>query len=975
MKFNRRFLSAVLAVCMMLGLIQGAFAAEISAEYGPAEYADIAASTYARMLLYKKGNGVVAAANESGLYGLVDLSGRVISDFQYKGMWVLDGGLFKFSNSTDPNNNTWNPDHSIQQGVIDSNGTVLLPMGNYQIQCRNKMISVYNYENNTTQYYTLDWEQGSSSVYWEENTVSSASTISYVSNPDALTAEDGQLLDDGVADFNANDTNLGVSPLADDWQGEYDEVQYLEDLGLYYVQNGKIIASEWGVVDADGNVLVPLHDGSRSLHWINPDNYVAVVVEGSGTEETVSYLLKDGALANMFEGRSVSVSVYHRSMVYTTGGNPKLYGLMDAEGNTVLEERFTSIHDSRYDDYWHTESLGSDGYTKYLGLYTDDGVCVLEDVYTTLQMIADERYLVRRDNKYGVMAVSGTDAKPIIPLEYDDYDLYGYQFNIFTKGNADVAYTLDGDVLMESEDKIDVFASELFGGSSSVEDAYYNLNRAKQYGYDDYNGNILPFVIRTSGTDSGYATYYVDIQTGNSTGYVPYRASNINEDGYFIYQDTNGKYGIGGTNGLPVGNPTLADGVKYVPYSCFLGNTLNGGYTGYEISSGVLPSGLTLNAKTGEISGVPMASGKFAFSVIIGTADGAAEYPLTLVIEDNTNTAVQKPNDYPITDPVGTPDPYDPNHFYKYDYLTENLRIDGPYFEFMRLLIDGKEKILNVEYEVHEGSTVITIYGETFETVGPGTHTIAAEFREGGKTDGTLKTVAQNYTIQMPSNPGSNNNYVPSANPTPKPENKPAVTSPSTPDSKPDTTRPSGFPFEDVRPSDWFYDDVKWAYERKMMTGVSDTRFAPEEDISQATIVTVLARLAEVDLTTFSEMNDDSTIESGKWYSEAAVWAKQSGLLPDYSTFMGEEKIPREQMAIMLVKYMQSLGVSTAQSDNVVEFADVDQMSSAGSAAFQTLYHAGIFKGVGNNRMDPNGMTSRAQFAALLHRISVFAQE
>ena len=532
---------------------------------------------------------------------------------------------------------------------------------------------------------------------------------------------------------------------------------------------------------------------------------------------------------------------------------------------------------------------------------------------------------------------------------------------------------------MESDDKIDVFTSELFGGSSSVRDAYYDLQLAREY--DSYDGNVLPFIIRTSATESGYATYYVDVETGESQGYIPYRASNISADGYFVYQDKNGKYGVGGTNGLPEQRPTvvaLPSGVKYVPYSTPVRLELDQD-TNWTIVSGVLPSGLALDAGTGVLSGVPMASGNFAFSVRMGTSDAAAEYPMTLVIEDNTNAAVQRPNDYPITDPVGTPDPYDPNHFYKFDYRTEVLRIDGPYYEFMRLLIDGKEKVRGVHYEVREGSTVITIYGETFEEVGTGTHTIAAEFREGGEPDGTLKTVAQNYTIQMPSypsypsNPGTNNNYVPSTNPTPskKPESIPATD--PTPDPSTETSQTGNFPFGDVLSSDWFYDDVKWAYEEEMMTGVSDTRFAPEENISQATIVTVLARLAEVDLTAFSEASDP-TVENGMWYSAAAVWAKQSGLLPDYSTFTGEEHTSREEMAIMLVKYMRSLGMSEIQPENVVEFSDADQMSSAGNAAFQVLYRDGIFKGVGDKHMDPGGVTSRAQFAALIHRISVFVE-
>ena len=77
----------------------------------------------------------------------------------------------------------------------------------------------------------------------------------------------------------------------------------------------------------------------------------------------------------------------------------------------------------------------------------------------------------------------------------------------------------------------------------------------------------------------------------------------------------------------------------------------------------------------------------------------------------------------------------------------------------------------------------------------------------------------------------------------------------------------------------------------------------------------------------------------------------------------------------MLVKYLRSLGIDTSVPVEPVVFADADQMTPDVNAAFQVLYHYGIFRGVGGYRMDPSGFTTRAQFSALIHRISVFVQE
>lgn len=411
------------------------------------------------------------------------------------------------------------------------------------------------------------------------------------------------------------------------------------------------------------------------------------------------------------------------------------------------------------------------------------------------------------------------------------------------------------------------------------------------------------------------------------------------------------------------------DGVKYVPYyeeiPAFTHGEEDHYRFEYELQTGsVLPSGLSLDRESGIVSGVPLASGTWplAFSVSVydresgALVEEAGSEPYSLTVQSNTDAAVQRPNDYDIIDPVGRPDSGRPGHFYKNAYTEEDLIIDGPYQEFTRLLIDGVEQRKDVDYTVREGSTVITIRSQTFQRVGEGTHTIAAEFRAGGAPDGTLKRVAQNYTLTLPrpSGGGSSGGGSRPTGSTQKPESpKPA--------QKPK------LPFTDVSPSDWFYEDAVWAYENGVMVGVSDSLFAPRREVSQATIVTVLARLAKVDLTRFRDETEPG-IQTGRSFTQAAVWAKRAGLLPE-SPFTGDETTNRNQMAVMLAKYLTSMGKDTSLPDQPVVFADAEEMTREGNDAFQVLYQYGIFKGVGGQRMNPAGSTTRAHFVALVHRV------
>ena len=178
--------------------------------------------------------------------------------------------------------------------------------------------------------------------------------------------------------------------------------------------------------------------------------------------------------------------------------------------------------------------------------------------------------------------------------------------------------------------------------------------------------------------------------------------------------------------------------------------------------------------------------------------------------------------------------------------------------------------------------------------------------------------------------------------------------------------------FQDISSSDWFYPDVDWAYQQKLMIGVTEQIYAPYGAISSATVVTVLARMDKVNLDDYAAVSYPQ-IDAGQWYTNAANWAMESGLLPD-EHFTGQPPIARAKFAVMLVKYLQHSGIDCTLPEEPVAFADASLMTQEENDAFQVLYQFGIFKGVGNYYMDPQGSTTRAQLAVLLHRLSVFVE-
>ena len=104
-------------------------------------------------------------------------------------------------------------------------------------------------------------------------------------------------------------------------------------------------------------------------------------------------------------------------------------------------------------------------------------------------------------------------------------------------------------------------------------------------------------------------------------------------------------------------------------------------------------------------------------------------------------------------------------------------------------------------------------------------------------------------------------------------------------------------PFRDIDPSGWYAKGVSFAYDRALFNGVSDNRFAPNEDMTRSMLVTVLWRYAQKPVEGENSFTD---VANGTWYTDAVTWAAQNGIVNGVGNnrFDPNGKITREQMAL-----------------------------------------------------------------------------
>lgn len=193
---------------------------------------------------------------------------------------------------------------------------------------------------------------------------------------------------------------------------------------------------------------------------------------------------------------------------------------------------------------------------------------------------------------------------------------------------------------------------------------------------------------------------------------------------------------------------------------------------------------------------------------------------------------------------------------------------------------------------------------------------------------------------------------------------------PATPSVPVVTPAENKLPFTDVAESDWFYADVEYVYNAKLMNGTSDTTFEPALNASRAMVVTTLYRLAGSPAVTGENTFED--VDAGTWYTDAVIWAKNSGIVKGYSdtVFGPNDDITREQLATILYNYAKFMGydVSVGEDTNILSFRDAAQVSGFAVPAVQWAVGANIIKGTDDLLLLPQQGAARAQFAAMLHR-------
>ncbi|MDO5784673.1 MAG: S-layer homology domain-containing protein [Eubacteriales bacterium] len=187
-------------------------------------------------------------------------------------------------------------------------------------------------------------------------------------------------------------------------------------------------------------------------------------------------------------------------------------------------------------------------------------------------------------------------------------------------------------------------------------------------------------------------------------------------------------------------------------------------------------------------------------------------------------------------------------------------------------------------------------------------------------------------------------------------------------------TTASAAGFTDIQ-GHWAYDSIIRMTDAGVFQGVSATKFEPNTAITRAAFVTILARYDGYNAAAYknSKFKD---VPADSWYGPAVAWAYQKGIVSGVSNtaFAPNQSLTRESLAVILVNYANYAGKALPRVRKGKLFSDSKRCADYALDAIYTLYRSGIINGTSATAFSPKGKATRADCAQLLCNYQDIAQ-
>lgn len=180
------------------------------------------------------------------------------------------------------------------------------------------------------------------------------------------------------------------------------------------------------------------------------------------------------------------------------------------------------------------------------------------------------------------------------------------------------------------------------------------------------------------------------------------------------------------------------------------------------------------------------------------------------------------------------------------------------------------------------------------------------------------------------------------------------------------TGKRTDFPFVDVKTTDWFYGEVKGAYQNRLIDGKTGTEYKPNDSLTVAEAIKLAAALHQLQNTGKVSLKNGTS----NWYSTYVDYAVENGIIEakyqSYTKAQMSTPATRSEFVHIFHGAMDEYPVMNSVADNAIP--DV-KLGALYASEIYEFYRAGILVGSNGGYFKPNDNIKRSEVAAILVRM------
>lgn len=180
--------------------------------------------------------------------------------------------------------------------------------------------------------------------------------------------------------------------------------------------------------------------------------------------------------------------------------------------------------------------------------------------------------------------------------------------------------------------------------------------------------------------------------------------------------------------------------------------------------------------------------------------------------------------------------------------------------------------------------------------------------------------------------------------------------------------------FEDIKGM-WAEEFIKYAVEKGYFSGLTKTKFGPNNSVTRAMVVAVLGRYENAAKT--EEKVEFTDVTGTEYYAPYLKWAKDNKIVAGYEdgTFKPNKEITRAELASIMTRYLRDYKKMEVKGE-APTFSDDEKLPAWAKTDIYDCVKLGIIKGFkdkdkndGTMFYDPTGYASRAQLATIFYNL------